>query len=77
MVKKKNSVMSGMMRDSLLMTGAGVTMGVGAGVVHSAGGNAAGITAMSNMMPVTGTIVGGGHALKMLKGFGKWLRKEH
>ena len=63
--------MKGMMKDSMMLTGTGVSMGVGATVIHGAGGDASVMTSLSRFQPVTGTIVGGGHALKLLKGMGK------
>ena len=64
-------IMKGIMKDSASLIGANVTMGVGGSVIHAAGGNAQVMSSLSRFQPVTGTIVGGGHALKMLKGFGK------
>lgn len=53
-------------KDILGFTGVGVGLGVGSQVVGSVGGNTAGLTAMSNQMPLLGTVRGSGHVMGML-----------
>lgn len=53
-------------KDSVSIVKTGVILGVGAGVVTSAGGNAGGVGAMAGMMPVVGSVTGGGMVLGAL-----------
>lgn len=55
-------------KDAMLLTGTGVTLGVGSQVVTAAGGNAGGVAAMSGYMPMMGTVVGGSHAIGLMRG---------
>jgi len=69
MVKKKLKRMG---RDAISLTGSGVTMGVGAGVLEGIGGTAAtygatGVSRMASFMPTIGTVVGAGYALGALE----------
>ena len=54
-------------KDALSMTKTSIMLGVGAGVVTSAGGNAGGLNAMAGMMPAAGSALGGGMVIQSLK----------
>jgi len=67
MPKKKN----GLLEDAQELVGGGVTLGMGSLVVAKMGPVAApaakGLSAMGNMLPLAGSVVGGKHVIKSLE----------
>jgi len=54
-------------KDVLGFTTAGVTLGIGSAITAKAGGSGAGLAAVGGMMPIAGTAMMGGHALRLTK----------
>ncbi len=71
--KKKKKRSNGLARDAARMAATGMTAGVAGNVAYRAGSPqaAAGISRMTGYMPIAGSAMGAGHALKHIKKVGK------
>jgi len=63
-------------KKALEITKTSMILGVGSNVVAATGGNPAGLTAMSSMMPSVGTAMGAGMALDALRGLDSKKKKK-
>lgn len=59
--------MKKLFKDSMNMTKTGILLGVGANTITGLGGNAAGINALGNQMPIMGSVMGMGYVFGSLK----------
>jgi len=63
-------------KSALDLTTAGLTIGVGAGLIGAAGGNPGAITPLSRALPVVGTIAGGGIVVGQLRELNKSTKRK-